>query len=298
LTGYFSDREHPQPQLREEVAPSVWAGLVALFNAALQSGAFGAAFPERCQDGQAICGNDSSGVAAAVSAYLPQLTWPLETMRRREDSWETQPYAPPTPVVMDFVEFVYQHIAAPVQQWHHDYYRHDHLTFEIDSGRRQFREKVNLLFVRNQLAYELDVNGHVERTLSPVLEQAVASPIRTGDTRADAMVVEAIQKLHRPEVAARKEGLERLWDVFERIKTFRDADKKTSVKLILDHAATEATMRSALEAEMRALTELGNGLTIRHHEMNKAPLDDAAHVDYLFQRMYALLDLIVKKNVT
>jgi len=53
--------------------------LVGTVQALINSGAFGLRFPERCPDGQAICGCDSAAFAASVIAEMPGLAWPLET---------------------------------------------------------------------------------------------------------------------------------------------------------------------------------------------------------------------------
>ena len=50
-----------------------------------------------------------------------------------------------------------------------------------------------------------------------------------------------------------------------------------------------------LGKEATTLTEIGNKFQIRHFEADKQPITDLAHVDYLFFRMFALIDLFVKK---
>jgi hypothetical protein len=47
-----------------------------------------------------------------------------------------------------------------------------------------------------------------------------------------------------------------------------------------------------IEAEMKKLTEIGNGFHIRHHETTRHPVPEEL-VDYLFVRMYALLRLLI-----
>src|SRR5580658_7191622 len=65
---------------------------------------------------------------------------------------------------------------------------------------------------------------------------------------------------------------------------------------LLDKAATEPNFRDRLETEARELTEIGNRFMIRHTEMDKVPIADSAHVDYLFQRMFALIRLLLKAS--
>ena len=119
----------------------------------INSAAFGAKYPERCPDGQAVCGGNADNVGAAVRAHMPGLSWSLELSRLDDTALIAgyKPYAPPTLTTLDFVEFVWQHVAKPVVGWHHEFYRHHHLTFDVDAGRDEFREQMNTLFALVQL---------------------------------------------------------------------------------------------------------------------------------------------------
>ena len=86
------------------------------------------------------------------------------------------------------------------------------------------------------------------------------------------------------------------WDAWERLKTLEHADKRTSVSLLLDKAASEPNFRRLLEEEARDLTETGNNFRIRHSEINRAPIDTSEQVDYLFHRMFAMIRLLLKKT--
>jgi len=55
-------------------------------------------------------------------------------------------------------------------------------------------------------------------------------------------------------------------------------------------------MQSALEEEAKALTAIGNSFRIRHSETSKPEIVDAEHVDFVFQRMFAMLLLLLRKN--
>jgi len=59
------------------------------------------------------------------------------------------------------------------------------------------------------------------------------------------------------------------------------------VNALLDQAGTGA-WRTALDAEAKALTLLGNSMQIRHFETGKEPVPDDA-VDYLFTRLLTLM---------
>ncbi len=69
MNEYFSDRENsPRARTDQMISPVVWKGLVGTVQALVNSGAFGLRFPERCPDGQAVCGSDSGGLATSVIA--------------------------------------------------------------------------------------------------------------------------------------------------------------------------------------------------------------------------------------
>jgi hypothetical protein len=158
MNDYFSDRENgPRARTEQVISPEVWAGVVATVQALINSGAFGLRFPERCPDGQAICGCDEDAIAASVIAEMPGLTWPLETSRLVDDGFLTQqePFAPDTLLILDFVEFVYASVAKPIPGRLHDFFNHHHFTFDQQSGQEEFRATVNRIFARNGVAFEM-----------------------------------------------------------------------------------------------------------------------------------------------
>lgn len=300
MSDYFSDRESgPRARIEQEISPQLWAGLVAIVQAAMNGGGFGMRFPERCPDGQAICGCDEAAFGAAVGVEMPGLKWPLETSRREDDefTFESRPYAPPTFLVLDFLEFVWASIARPLQGWHHDFFRHYHLEFDVDAGQAQFCADINRIFGRNGLAYQMSSHGKISRVLPATVDDCLRRAyFRTGDSLLDTLLEESRSKFTDPHPVIRREALERLWDCWERLKTLADADKKKSITAILDVAAPESDFRKLLEVEARVLSEIGNSRLIRHYEVSQIPVIDVDHVDYLYMRMFAMILLLIRKN--
>ena len=244
MNDYFSDRENgPRARTDLVISPAVWAGLVATVQALINSGAFGLRFPERCPDGQAVCGCDTDALAASVIAEMPGLAWPLETMCLVEDGFLSQrePFAPDTLLILDFIEFIYASVAKPIPGKHHDFFSHHHLTFDQQSGQEEFRSTVNRIFSRNGVAFEMLSTGRIVRVLPPVLgEDLQRTVFRTGDRTLDNMLDECRAKFSDRNPLVRREALERLWDAWERLKSLADpSDKKRSIKLILDATASE-----------------------------------------------------------
>lgn len=87
---------------------------------------------------------------------------------------------------------------------------------------------------------------------------------------------------------------EKIWDAFERIKTFyKQYDKKGSITKLIDIVSkNNAEYRKMVEEEFTSLTKLGNDFRIRHHETNKKDICCKEHYDYLFHRCIAVLRLV------
>ena len=301
MNDYFSDRENgPRARTEQVISPVVWAGLVATVLALINSGAFGLRFPERCPDGQAVCGCDTDALAASVIAEMPGLAWPLETMCLVEDGFLSQrePFAPDTLLILDFIEFIYASVAKPIPGKHHDFFSHHHLTFDQQSGQEEFRATVNRIFSRNGVAFEMLSTGRIVRVLPPVLGEDLKRTIfRTGDRTLDNMLDECRAKFSDRNPLVRREALERLWDGWERLKSLADpGDKKRSIKIILDATAAEPSLRARLEGEATELNSIGNSHLIRHSEVNQVPVIDVDQVDYLFHRLFAMIQLILSKK--
>ena len=301
MNDYFSDRENgPRARTEQVISPEVWAGLVATVQALINSGAFGLRFPERCPDGQAICGCDQGAIAASVVAEMPGLTWPLETFRLVDDSFlqQRESFAPDTLLILDFVEFVYASVAKPVPGKHHDFFNHHHFTFDQPAGQEEFRATVNRIFSRNGMAFEMLSTGRIVRVLPPVLGEELKRTIfRTGDRTLDNMLDECRMKFSDRNPLVRREALERLWDAWERLKSLADpSDKKRSIKIILDATASEPLLRARLEEEATELNSIGNSHLIRHSEVNQVPVIDLDHIDYLFHRLFAMIKLLLRKK--
>ncbi len=301
MSDYFSDRENgPRARTEQFISPVVWAGVVATVQALINSGAFGLYFPERCPDGQAICGCDQDAIAASVVAEMPGLTWPLETSRLVDDSFlkQREHFAPDTLLILDFVEFVYASVAKPIPGKHHDFFNHHHFTFDQPPGQEEFRATVNRIFSRNGVAFEMLSTGRIVRVLPPVLGEELKRTIfRTGDRTLDNMLDECRIKFSDRNPLVRREALERLWDGWERLKSLADpSDKKKSIKIILDATSAEPSLRERLESEAIELTSIGNSHLIRHSEVNQVPVIDVDQVDYLFHRLIAMIQLVLRKK--
>lgn len=291
---YFSEREGDEkPRDSELINASAWRGISAEIASRVNDGSFGESYPASCPDGAVISGTDEGRLDDAIRAEIKGLS---EYGHAWDTSFGDDP--PETLVILDLVEFCWRAVSKPTRIDYHSHFKHSHLSFGPEArstGREEFRQTINRIFRRNSLAFELTDDGQVERLSSSVLREALASKsLSFGEAELDRLLISGISKFRNPNPETRKEGLDVLWDAWERIKTKDSHDKKAGAKAILDQSAgpNSPKFREALEEEAQQLTRLGNSLQIRHAETNQETLAQSEHVDYLFHRLFALIQLI------
>jgi len=288
MQEYFSDKElGPRSRTIEEISEAAWGGIIGIINSELKKSSFGLDFPLECPDGGATAGNDRDNFSMCLRGEISAIPWPLEL----------------TPVphkfaILDLVQFCYNHIAQAQSHYYHSFFQHDHFNFDRDAGRRTFRESVSRIFSRNGIAFELEESGKIIRLTNPILQTLLSSAIfETGDVTLDSLLEDSRCRFLNRDPVVRGEALEKLWDAWERIKTIEPGkDKKESTKIILDKVSSNQQFRDLLETEALELTRIGNNFRIRHSETNKEEIDDPAHVDYCFHRMFAMIMLLLKKS--
>ncbi len=200
---YFSDRETgPRPRTSEEISEPVWDEIVAAINSRLQNGSFGYRFPVTCPDGHVVCGCSGDDFSLALRADIPEISWPLYPQT-----------IPPSLAILDPLEFCYQSTAKPIQGDCHSFYKHFHLGFDRQEGQQDLREAVNRIFGRNGIAFELNEGGTVVRLAPESIREALHSAqSRTGDNDLNSLLEAARSKYLHPDIASRKDSLEKLWD--------------------------------------------------------------------------------------
>ena len=288
---YFSEREMGGiPRHDEAIPEGAWGGIRALIRGRIDDGSLGATYPLTCEDGLGTIGTNEMGFLQALRAEVPSLS---DGMR-----FEVYEETPETVDVLDVIEFCWRCVGLPVQDGYHGFFDHYHLQFDIDDGRHQFRECVNRIFRRNRLAYELTATGRINRLAPRVLRETLAdAQFNTGDAELDTMLQTARHKFIDPSETTRREALQTLWDAWERLKTLSPGrNKSAQAESLLDSTAESSSskFRSALEREAKELNWIGNNLQIRHSEINQERVIRSQHVDYLFHRLFALIDMIIR----
>lgn len=102
-----------------------------------------------------------------------------------------------------------------------------------------------------------------------------------------------------------KTATEKIWDAFERIKTFfvdaqKRIDKRRSCEILIDLMANgNSNLKDEINKEFLLLTSIGNDYRIRHHEVTKIEIKDDEQYKYLFNRCFSLIQFaisIIEKN--
>ncbi len=285
--GYFSDRNlGPPPRVATEVPEAVSNGIVGLIRNRAHDGSFGLEYPEQCPDGRGPTGTDINALRDALAAH--RLYSPFGPCNP----------APTTMELLDLIEFAHEKIAVPRRGGHHEFFDHYHLGFDQPEGQVAFRAEIHRVFERNGIAFELRDTGHIERIAPEGLRELLSQAVfNTGDEILDELLERSRTRFLSPNPATRRESLETLWDAWERLKSLEPGrDKRESTARILDRGSAEPNFRQVLENDARLLTDIGNGFRIRHAEVNKTPVADDEHVDFLFHRLFALIRLLLKKS--
>ncbi|MDB5580848.1 MAG: hypothetical protein JWR80_6024 [Bradyrhizobium sp.] len=287
---YFTDREYGSaPRATEVIDERLWGGLHSLIETRLSDASFGYRFPEACSDkGRGHYGCDHMAFARMLEAEVPQMGWPPRINQ-----------LPDTPVILDLLEFCALAVGQPRQGSWHDYYDHYHLSWNRDAGLSAFVIEVNRLLARNGLAFELTAEGKIQRLLPvPLREALVQARFASGDAETDRLLEAARLRILAPKHDDRSDGLEKLWDAFERIKTLEPGnDKRLTADAMLNRAARpDSRLRHALGLEAAALTQIGNNHRIRHSEVSQEPLETPLQIDYLFTRLFAFIYLQLRAS--
>ncbi|MBR4454173.1 MAG: hypothetical protein IKS33_07960 [Bacteroidales bacterium] len=323
---YFSDKEefNDRNYLLEDISIDVWNGIATLVKALIDNNNLAKDYPIQCPDGNGVWRVDEQSFYVGAKSVIPTIdillnysdkvalfpphilpsTWknvPWEDNSCGENSYENQSQFKYD--VLDFIEFVFKHISDVERDKYHDYYKHYELTFPNTTlAQEKFINDVNEIFQRNNVAFKLCSNGEIQRIIDENLNNLINESVEPQEETLKNLLNIAKTKIKSPKFEERKIALEKLWDAFERIKTVIDfnnknKNKKESANKLLEKCADgNDKMKEVLDNECRELTKIGNEFfIIRHSEMDKLPLDSSEHIDYLFFRMFSLMQLLLTK---
>lgn len=285
MTQYFSDREvGERPRTNSEVSPTVWSGIDWLIQERIDDGSFRRNPHEKHWE-------SAKRFDATIKSHIPALSGRLDKVSRME-----QPTLMDT---MDIIEFCWKTVGKYERVNPYAFSGPVIESLDKQAGQMEFRESVNFVFRRNGVAFNLTEQGRIERLIPGPVGSALRSAVfQTGDAELDQLLETARRKILVPDEDEHRDALEKLWDAWERLKTVEHSDKAKGAAIMLDKAAgtSQPKLRDLLEEEAKALTGAGNKLRIRHSETNQERLETSQQVDYLFQRMFSLIHLILRST--
>jgi hypothetical protein len=126
---------------------------------------------------------------------------------------------------------------------------------------------------------------------STLIKLAKVEKVLTIDQELNILIEEAKKRFKNPN--DKKIALEKLWDAFQRIKTYFGDNKKVSAEELVNLISNDFDFEF-INSEFKTLTKIGDQYNIRHHERNTILITEDKHIEYLFFRMLALLNLCVE----
>lgn len=162
--------------------------------------------------------------------------------------------------------------------------------FEKYNSDGDFSSQINALFKLNSVSYKLK-DGQVECTFDVEIGNEDISSIPEQGLKE--LITEAVRYYQN---GNKQLAVEKLWDAFERLKTFYSPalNKSASANKIIDAmSGSNQHYKEMYEVEFRALTDIGNNYRIRHHETTKIDITDSRQYDYFYKRCLALISVAI-----
>jgi hypothetical protein len=162
--------------------------------------------------------------------------------------------------------------------------------FDRRTSSADFEPRVNALLKLNGLSLKLD-NGKIINTYDHQIGKAGLDPVQEAGLKE--LLQEAAGYYDEGNI---KIAVEKLWDAFERLKTYYSPilDKKQSAsKIIADMSAGKNPYKELFEKEFGELTSIGNDFRIRHHETGKTNIEDDRHYEYFYKRCLSLISVAI-----
>ena len=292
----YSDRLHgPKPRSETSLSKAVEVALQNLVLSYKDRDFFGVDFPETCPDNNRPIGTNFEQLDQACIGLVPELNdW--RTQIRNNYS---QDIAVPQEAILDGLEWYARHVGEPQNLDFHDFFSHHHKAWDKVAGSMKFRHDINEIFARNGIAFEMNHDGLIVRLVEgPAANQLRSTQFDSGDPKTNELLELAKKRFFDRDHDAGQRSIEALWDAFERVKTHIDSsNKKSSANLLIIQVGTSDQENALLKDEMLALTKIGNDWRIRHHELDKHEMGAERDLrDYLFLRMFSLLQRIVPKR--
>lgn len=163
--------------------------------------------------------------------------------------------------------------------------------FEKHNRSNDFETQINEILKLNGIALKL-YNGKIVSTFDSQIKSSTLASIQEAGLKE--LIQEATKYYDEGNL---KIAVEKLWDAFERLKTYYSPtlDKKKSIiRIINDMSSNKEPYKELFEKEIYELTAIGNNFRIRHHETIKTDIEDNRHYDYFYKRCLSLISVAIQ----
>mgnify|MGYP005941961865 CR=1 FL=1 len=202
--------------------------------------------------------------------------------------------------LLDLIEYFAQNIKDIYEHWNNEKYRNYKTINCLETSEIfiNFQKEINDIFLESGLLYELTDKKIIERIVeNSLLTTEIENSFETIKEKGTRdLLKDAVALYKTPNVAARQDSVEKMWDALERLKTYyTELDKKKSIeKIVNDMAGGDANFLDLFDKEFKTLTDIGNLYRIRHHETNKIDIVDIKYYDYFFNRCLSLIAIAIQ----
>lgn len=202
--------------------------------------------------------------------------------------------------LLDYIEFFAQNMQDIDERWNNIRYKNYKHIECLDSSDIfiDFKEEINQIFIESGLLYKLTDQKIIERIVeSDVLTKEIEERIeKIDEDGVKKLLKDSIELYKTPNPEARQDSVEKIWDAFERLKTYYTTEnkKKSIERIINDMSHGDEKFKELFNAEFDTLTKIGNNYRIRHHETDRIDIIDNRYYDYFFNRCLSLIALAIQ----
>ena len=200
--------------------------------------------------------------------------------------------------LLDLIEYFALNIEDISERWNNRYQNYKTIDcLETSDIFINFKEEINEIFTESGLLYELTDERIIERIVenSPLTKEIENNFAAVPEIGTRELLKDAVALYKTPNSTARQDSVEKIWDAFERLKTYYTADKKHSEEKIVNNmSGGNSEFYNLFNDEFKRLTDIGNKYRIRHHETDNIDITDIRYYDYLFNRCLSLIALAIE----
>jgi len=190
--------------------------------------------------------------------------------------------------------FKRKHFISYISKLNNDIYEEENeqiineMLVDIDEYVKEAKNMFEL-FIKNSIVANkpFDLSSVLDMNVN--MELLFDNKANTKDIELNKLIEEAKERFISND---KQVGIEKLWDAFERLKTFfqnEEKNKKNSANRVVRMISNEFD-KDFIHNEFTNLSKIGNNYRIRHHEIGKQELS-LYHINYFFFRMLSLIDL-------